>query len=327
MNILIVHAHHERRSFSSALKDCLVERFTDLSHSVEVSDLYAMKFDPVSDRRNFTTVKRPDYLKQQEEERHANAIGGFAPDIEAEMQKILRADLLVFNFPLWWFGMPAILKGWVDRVITMGRMYGGPLLYEHGIGRGKRGLITMTTGGPRAAFGRWGINPPMTSILSPIQHGIFWFLGFKPLPPFIVYGPTPMTDDERKAKLDELRHYVSTLETVKPFSLPRRADFDSFAHNDRVGRYMVEVRRKHESAAPVAFPARAEAARLAEWQRDGKLLFFSFAASQGPDWLGWLYFRESGREEVEALLRTLPQYDALVFTIRQGEMSGVGEIV
>ena len=85
------------------------------------SDLYRMRFNPVSDRRNFTTVKDADCLKLQVEEAWASESGGFAPDIEAELRKLEACDLLILQFPLWWFGLPAIMKGWVDRVLAMGR--------------------------------------------------------------------------------------------------------------------------------------------------------------------------------------------------------------
>src|SRR5690348_10361819 len=114
MNVLIVHAHHEPKSFCSALSRQAAQTLRNLGHAVTVSDLYAMNFNPVSDRRNFTTVHDPDYLKQQFEERHASDNHGFAPDLEAEIQKLEAADLLLFTFPIWWFALPAILKGWVD---------------------------------------------------------------------------------------------------------------------------------------------------------------------------------------------------------------------
>ncbi len=67
-NILIVHAHHEPKSFSSALAKAAAEVLTTQGYKFDFSDLYVMKFDPVSDRRNFTTVKDPHFLKQQQEE-------------------------------------------------------------------------------------------------------------------------------------------------------------------------------------------------------------------------------------------------------------------
>lgn len=68
MKVLIVHAHHEEKSFSSALADRARLSLESLGHSVEFSDLYKMGFDPVSDRRNFKTVKDAAFLKQQMEQ-------------------------------------------------------------------------------------------------------------------------------------------------------------------------------------------------------------------------------------------------------------------
>ncbi len=148
-NILIVHAHHEPKSFTSALARAAAETLTEQGHKVDFSDLYPMKFDPVSDRRNFTTVRDPNFFKQQQEELYAAEHLGFAPEIEVEMQKLERCDLLVFSFPLWWFGLPAILKGWVDRVFAYGRIYARGRWYDKGLGRGKRAMVLITTGGGR----------------------------------------------------------------------------------------------------------------------------------------------------------------------------------
>ena len=85
MKTFIVYAHAEPRSFNGALFQTAQETLRAAGHTVVTSDLYAMKFDPVSDRRNFTTVKNPEFLKQQIEEMHATDVGGFAPDVEAEL--------------------------------------------------------------------------------------------------------------------------------------------------------------------------------------------------------------------------------------------------
>ena len=83
MNVFIVLAHPEPKSFNAALFDTAVRTFEWSGHTVAVSDLYRMGFNPVSDRRNFTTTKDPDYLKLQIEETHASEHAGFAADIEA----------------------------------------------------------------------------------------------------------------------------------------------------------------------------------------------------------------------------------------------------
>jgi putative NADPH-quinone reductase len=115
-------------------------------------------FDPVSSRKNFTTVKDPSYFKQQVEEMYATEVNGFAEDIESEIRKLESCDLMIWQFPLWWFGLPAALKGWVDRVFALGRTYGGGRYYETGIFRGKRALLSLTTGGQEDAYRKGGLN-------------------------------------------------------------------------------------------------------------------------------------------------------------------------
>jgi NAD(P)H dehydrogenase (quinone) len=143
MNILIVFAHPERKSFNGALFDIAVRTLEAAGHIVVVSDLCRMGFNPVSGRHNFLTEKDPDYLKLQIEETYASEHGGFAPEIDAEIRKIEACDLMIVQFPLWWFGLPAILKGWFDRVLAMGRTYGYGHIYETGKFRGKRALLSL----------------------------------------------------------------------------------------------------------------------------------------------------------------------------------------
>ena len=179
MKVFIVHAHHEPKSFNGALTEAAVAALTDAGHEVRVSDLYAMDFDPVSDRRNFTTVGEADYLKQQVEESHASKNDGFAPDIEAELEKLDWCDVLIFQFPIWWFGLPGILKGWVDRVFAMERIYGGGRWFDDGYFKGKRAMLSLTTGGGPGAFSEKGIVGDIHAHLHPINYGIFRFVGRK----------------------------------------------------------------------------------------------------------------------------------------------------
>jgi NAD(P)H dehydrogenase (quinone) len=104
MRVFIVHAHHKPRSFNGSLTREASAVLDAAGHSVLVSDLYAMGFNPVSDRSNFITAKDPNYLHQQTEEIHASENDGFSPDIKVEMDKLSWCDVLILQFPLWWFG-------------------------------------------------------------------------------------------------------------------------------------------------------------------------------------------------------------------------------
>jgi NAD(P)H dehydrogenase (quinone) len=216
MNIFIVYAHAEPKSFNGALFQTAQETLRAAGHTVVTSDLYAARFDPVSDRRNFTTVKNPDFFKQQIEEMHATEVRGFAPDVEAELRKMETCDLMIWQFPLWWFGLPGILKGWVDRVFVMGRTYGGDRFYENGVFKGKRALLSVTTGGPEQGYRKGGWNGDIHPILRPIQRGILRFTGWDVLAPNIVYAPVSVTEGERRMWLETWAARLRGIETEKP---------------------------------------------------------------------------------------------------------------
>lgn len=221
MNVLIVLAHPEPKSFNGALFDTAVRALGAAGHAVATSDLYRMGFNPVSDRRNFTSVKEPDYLKLQIEEMHATEVGGFAPDIEAELRKVEAADLMIWQFPLWWFGLPAILKGWVGRVFAMGRTYGYGRIYESGVFKGKRALLSLTTGGPQESYAPDGFNGDLEAILRPIQRGILEFTGFSVLRPAVHWQPVRVDEADRQVWLDAWSDRLRAIELESPIVVGR----------------------------------------------------------------------------------------------------------
>jgi putative NADPH-quinone reductase len=219
MNVFLVFAHPEPQSFNGALLRSAVASLEAAGHTVQVSDLYAQVFDPVSDRRNFTTVRDASYYKQQQEELYANDHQGYAVDVEAELQKLAWCDLMIWQFPLWWFSVPAVLKGWVDRVFAMGRAYGNGQLYENGPFRGKKALLSLTTGTDSAAYQRGGFQGDLLGVLRPIHRGMLQFTGFTVLAPHVVYGPARLAADEREAVLDSWTARLSALPDEAPLEV------------------------------------------------------------------------------------------------------------
>jgi NAD(P)H dehydrogenase (quinone) len=318
VRVLIVHAHHEPKSFCSALFRQAAQTLSEAGHEVVLSDLYGQRFDPVSDRRNFSSVFDVEYLKQQAEEKHASEVNGFAPELEAEIRKIESCDLLVFTFPLWWFSMPAILKGWVDRAFPMGRVYGGEKLYEDGLGKArKRALIIMTVGGPARSYGGYGVNPSMENILAPIHHGVFWFNGFLPLEPFVAWRPARISAEERKTYLRRLDERLRNLDQESPLRLPMLRDFPGYDTVDQQKRFMALITRRtapdenYRAALPVLIQ------RVSELKRDGVVMGSQFAAPQADPWRGFLTFRESGVESVLRHLNALPMASYFNFEVTE----------
>ena len=150
---------------------------------------------------------------------HATEVGGFAPEVEAELRKAEWCDLMIWQFPLWWFGLPAILKGWVDRVFAMGRTYGGDRFYENGVFKGKRAMLSVTTGGPAEAYQAGGFNGDIHAVLRPIHRGMLRFTGWEVLSPNIVYGPVRLSEEERLASLNVWAARLLAVEKEQPIDV------------------------------------------------------------------------------------------------------------
>jgi NAD(P)H dehydrogenase (quinone) len=205
MNILLVHAHPEPRSLNGSLKDFTVQRLEGAGHSVQVSDLYAMNWKAQLDADDSIERRSGERFDPSLDSKHAYENGLQSLDIVHEQEKLLWADAVILQFPLWWFSMPAILKGWVERVYAYGFAYG---VGEHSDARwgdrygegtlaGKRAMLIVTSGGWESHYGPRGINGPIDELLFPIHHGIFYYPGFDVLPPFVVY---------RTGRIDQARY-------------------------------------------------------------------------------------------------------------------------
>lgn len=218
---LIVSAHPEPRSFTAALRAVSEAVLHEAGCTVAVSDLYAMGFEPVVSRADFLGCHDPERFNVSLEQRHAHSRGTLAPEIARELARLQAADLLVFHFPLWWFGLPAILKGWIDRVFVSGATYGRSAMFEHGRFRGKRAIVCVTTGAPMEAFGPDSLNGDMLELLAPLHRGVLAFTGMTVLPPFAAYHVPYAGDEGRAAMLRDWQRHLAQRETLAPLPMPR----------------------------------------------------------------------------------------------------------
>jgi NAD(P)H dehydrogenase (quinone) len=222
MNILIVYAHPNPRSFNAAMKDLAVDVLTKRGHDVQVSDLYAMNFDPVGGPRDFTDVEDPSCFRYQREQVRAHLSGGFVLQLQQEMDKLLWADFVLFQFPLWWFSLPAILKGWVDRVFAMGFAYSDTARFETGVFRGKRAMLSITTGGLPSRYDADGQYGEFEAVVRHVQFGMFHFVGIDVLPPFVAFGAARIQTEQREAYLATFRERLLQLDaTAAVFEHPK----------------------------------------------------------------------------------------------------------
>jgi NAD(P)H dehydrogenase (quinone) len=207
---LIVYAHHEPRSMNGAMLDLAVSTLGS-SGQVQVSDLYRMGWNAAAGERDFDGRANADYFKFQVEQAKAFSEGRLAGDIREEQSKVLWADLVVFQFPLWWFSMPAVMKGWIDRVLTPGFAYGGGKLFEHGPLRGRSAMLAVTTGGMPDVFKPDGRYGDLKDMLHHIHYGMLAFCGFEVFEPFFVHAPARIAPEERTAYLGSYRHRLERL--------------------------------------------------------------------------------------------------------------------
>ena len=216
MKVLMVYYHPERSSFNHAMLKQMESTLKKNSVKLKVTDLCAGNFDPVPGRNAYRSVKDPAVFRQQLEELHAAEHHTFSPQIEQEIRKIEWCDLMIWQFPLWWFSLPAVFKGYVDRVFAMGRAYKSSCFYADGLFKGKQAMLSLTTGGPQSMYMPSGEHGDIRSILQPITHGILEFTGFSVLEPYIVHAPAHMSEDQRRKALFHLQERMENLTRCVP---------------------------------------------------------------------------------------------------------------
>jgi NAD(P)H dehydrogenase (quinone) len=214
MNVLIIYAHQEPTSLTAAMKNTAMDVLSRQGHSVVISDLYAQGFSAVAQKWDFVTTsgKHFNYMLEQ---RHAAQLDfAFSPDIVGEIEKIQQASLILFIFPMWWYSVPAIMKGWFDRVLAMGVAWDTGRIYETGLLRGKQAMLITTAGAPAEFFKREGRHrAAVNDILHPIHHTTLGFCGLNVHEPFValnVLGSAPQMLDKA---LEDLKFRVENLAT------------------------------------------------------------------------------------------------------------------
>ncbi|HET6504758.1 MAG TPA: NAD(P)H-dependent oxidoreductase [Amycolatopsis sp.] len=233
MKVLWIFAHPERRSLNASLRDAGIRALDELGHEHRESDLYAMNWNPVVDRADFGLDPAARLLVGPDSEQ-AYLCGELSDDIRAEQEKIKWADTVVLQFPLWWAGPPAILKGWFDRVFVKGFAFGvsgddgRTLRYGEGKLAGRRAMAVVSVGAREASLGPRGVNGDIGELLFPLHHGTLWYAGISAVPPLVVYGADRATGTEYVEYSTELTTRLASLDTTPPipFRYQNHGDYD-----------------------------------------------------------------------------------------------------
>jgi NAD(P)H dehydrogenase (quinone) len=234
MKVLLVFAHPEPLSLNAALRDVAIKELEAHGHEVRVSDLYVDGWKSEVDRADFPKLAPNTRLQVAAASKAAFVGNALTADVKAEIEKLLWADTLILQFPLWWFGMPAILKGWVDRVFAYGLAYGvgehsdrrwGDR-YGEGTFAGKRAMLIVTAGGWEEHYSARGVNGPIDDLLFPINHGMFYYPGYDVLPPFAAYQADRLDAAGFEAIAERLRERMRTLASTAPILYRRQNSGD-----------------------------------------------------------------------------------------------------
>ncbi|XP_042268933.1 NAD(P)H dehydrogenase [quinone] 1 isoform X1 [Thunnus maccoyii] len=203
---LIVYAHQSTGSFNAAVRDVAVQELTEQGYRVVVSDLYAMNFKANATQDDIIgDLKNPELFQYGDETMHAWMEGRLSDDIVAEQRKVEEAELIIFQFPLYWFSVPAIMKGWMDRVLAQGFAFSLEKMYNNGIFKKKKAMLSFSTGATQTMFRPDGINGDINISLWPLQNGTLHFCGFQVLAPQIFWSPAHCPPAVRTAMLEGWR--------------------------------------------------------------------------------------------------------------------------
>ena len=187
MQAHIVLAHPERQSFNAHLAQVARRALEAQGWSVSLSDLYDMGFDPCERAEHYAGRLQPQRFDVQAEQRHASERGAIPAPVAAEIERLDRADLLILQYPMWWHLPPAMLKGWLDRVLIYGEVYTSKKRFENGRFAGKRSLISVTVGTSADTYAFDGRSGDIDLLLWPVNFSLA-YVGYAVLAPFVAYG-------------------------------------------------------------------------------------------------------------------------------------------
>lgn len=228
--ILIVSSHpNVGKSFNHRLIQAAKDALEEDGCAVVVNDLVAINFNPVGGPHDFVDIQNEEFFDYQMEQKHASLEHRYAPDVQHQMDLLTWCDVVIHQYPIYWWNLPAIHKGWLDRVLGYYYCYGGG--NSHLLG--KKWMCSVTTGGP-TQYQLTGVIPgpgfpPVPEMMMSFAHATPKMINMDTLPMFVCGGPGKYSEDDRQILVNEyinhLRRYVSnTLDVLPPPRLTASVD-------------------------------------------------------------------------------------------------------
>jgi NAD(P)H dehydrogenase (quinone) len=239
--VLIVSSHpNVDKSFNHRLVQTAKETLEADGCAVVVNDLVAINFNPVGGPHDFVEVTNPDFFDYQLEQKNATLGKKYTPDLEHQMNLLSWCDVVIHQYPIYWWNLPAIHKGWIDRVLAYYYCYGGGSKHL----QGKKWMCSVTTGGateyqlsgviPRKGY------PPVPHMMISFAMATPQMINMDTLPMFVCGGPGKYGEEQKQILVDEyvnhLRVYVTgSLEALPEARLTASIDLTDVVQADMTG--------------------------------------------------------------------------------------------
>lgn len=213
-NFLLILAHPEKSSFSSSLRDEVLSVLQSSNHQILESDLYQMNFNPCISSKDFLHLpaNASNPISLENEQKNSSELNSLSPDIVIELEKVFKSDVLIFIAPIFWGSLPAILKGWFDRVFVRGKTWDVNQWHENGLLKGRKALLVVSVAGKKEDFQVGGFQ---NNSIENILHHVTWctlrFCGLEVMEPYVIYGVGVRPKEEIEIEISKLREYIQTL--------------------------------------------------------------------------------------------------------------------
>ncbi|OCB76958.1 NAD(P)H dehydrogenase [Flavobacterium piscis] len=191
MKNLIVYAHPNSGSLNHFFKQTVLESLQESGEEIAVRDLNEINFNPV--------LSLDDMNGQR--------MGTVADDVKTEQDFITWADRIIFIYPIWWTGMPAIMKGYIDRVFSYGFAYRYDQGVQKGLLTGKKTIIINSHGKSNAEYEAMGMDK---ALILTSDTGIFTYSGLEIQQHFYF-------DKADRASADNISDWESQIQTIFKF--------------------------------------------------------------------------------------------------------------
>lgn len=190
MNHLIVYSHPNPKSFNHAILETYEQSLIEQGHEVRVRDLYAINFDPVLSAEDLELAQRREYQT----------------DVRHEQEMVAWADVITFICPVWWAGLTANLRGYVDRVLSSGFAYEfGPEGHQKLLAD-KHLVLINTMNAPYDVYQNSGMLKSMTQT---IDECLTDFTGIQVAAHAYFGSVAGCSREERLSMLDQVRALAS----------------------------------------------------------------------------------------------------------------------